>query len=126
MMAALAELHAHALTRLEAHPQARTVYAAEPRANDNFSGHKLFCRETVFSLAASGVPVKCLLIDQRSTHKLLAPELDLILGFVASLVDFSVSQVADQPAMKRAQARLTVKKEHVDRVRRGPGPACEC
>ena len=118
MLEALMALAARAEMDLERHPQARTVYAAEPSANDLYWTHRLFSRGVGLSLPASGVAVKCLLMDDRHVPILSGNEVDLILGFVSSLIDLTVSKCGDQPAMKGARWRLERKQASVERIRR--------
>ena len=117
-MEALRELADRAELQLENHPQTRNVYAAEPNANDKSWGHRIFSRGVGLSLMASGVPVKCLLMDSRVTSTLKSGEVDLILGFVSSLINLTVSKVVQQPAMKAAKGRLEHKQANADRLRR--------
>ena len=118
MLEALRALADRAEMQLANHPQARTVYAAEPDANDKYWGHRLFSRGVGLSLPASGVAVKCLLMDGRGTPTLKGIEVDLILGFVSSLIDLTVSKAGDQPAMKAARWRLEHKQVSAERLRR--------
>ena len=118
MLEALRALADRAEMQLANHPQARTVYAAEPDANDKYWGHRLFSRGVGLSLPASGVAVKCLLMDGREVPTLKGMEVDLILGFVSSLIDLTVSKCGNEPAMKHARRRLGHKKASVERIRR--------
>ena len=116
MLEALNDLANSADFHLKEHPQARLVHSAKPMHHERYYTHRIFSRCSILSLPASGVEVRCLLMDQRKVPTLNPCAVDAILGFIASMTDFAVcpKEKRREPAMKAAERRLGGKRDEAN------------